>query len=430
MHVLFVHRNYPAQFGHVARYLAQHFSCRCTILSEHEAGTSGGVQRIQYHARGGATTATHPLSRAFENYVWHSHAVYEALQEHRDIRPDLVVGHSGFGSTLFLPSFLECPVVNYCEWFYGRGGDALGFRPEFPVNESIVLKQVTGNAPLLADLQGCSHAYTPTRWQHSRFPLEFQGKIEAIFDGVATDVWRPLQPSEIGVRSIAGRDIPTDTRIVTYVSRGFESMRGFDIFIKVAKLVSQAHRNVLFVCVGSDRCCYGNDAAYTGGKTFRQFVLDQERVDLDRFIFTGLVPPEELVRILNLSDLHIYLTVPFVLSWSMINALACGCTVLGSDTEPVREMITHGVNGLLAPFYDVESLAAQAVEVLDDPPSYRHLGEAGMRMIHEQYSVPVVIPKMLDLYRRVLSAAGCHGERLTCNTPRARGEGWDSSHAS
>jgi glycosyltransferase involved in cell wall biosynthesis len=405
MHVVFVHRQFPAQFGHVANYLTQRHGVGCTFVSEEKPNLSGGGRRIQFRMRGGAGKRTHYCSESFENYTWRSHAVYEALQAHPEVKPDLIVGHSGFGSTLFLGDLYDCPIINYCEWYYAPAGGEIDFRPEFRGPRINALRARGRNAALLADLQNCARAYSPTQWQRSRLPAEYQGKLETIFDGIDTDFWRRLDEDQSPPRTVAGREIPAGTRIVTYVSRGFESMRGFDIFVRVAKRICQTRSDVVFVCVGSDRCCYGNDAQFTGGKTFREYVLEQECVDLDRFIFTGMVPPAELVRIFNLSDLHIYLTVPFILSWSMMNALACGCTVLGSDTEPVREMIEDGVNGLLAPFNDVDGLAAKALAVLDDPAGYRRLGEAGMRMIHEKYSLPVVIPKMLDLYDRVLAGA-------------------------
>jgi glycosyltransferase involved in cell wall biosynthesis len=180
-------------------------------------------------------------------------------------------------------------------------------------------------------------------------------------------------------------------------------MRGFDIFMKVAKRICDARNDVVFVCVGSDRVCYGGDLNRIKEKTFREHVLQSDRFDLDRFIFTGRIAPEELVNVFSLSDLHIYLTVPFVLSWSMMDALACGCTVLASDTAPVREMIQHERNGLLAGFYDVDRFTKLALEVLDDPRAYRHLGAAASEMIHAKYSLERCLPRMLDLYQRTLS---------------------------
>ena len=156
-------------------------------------------------------------------------------------------------------------------------------------------------------------------------------------------------------------------------------MRGFDIFMRVAKRIYEQFPDVVFAVVGSDRVCYGGDENHIEHKTFREHVMAQSGYDRDRFIFTGLLGVSKLVDLWSISDLHLYFTVPFVLSWSMVDALACGCTVLASDTEPVREMIDDGKNGLLCDFYDVEGFAARAVEVLRDPAAFRYLGAAARR---------------------------------------------------
>ena len=161
---------------------------------------------------------------------------------------------------------------------------------------------------------------------------------------------------------------------------------------------------MLFVVVGEDRVAYGGDARFTGRKTFKQWVLENDTYDLDRILFAGRIPPPELARLFTLSDLHIYLTVPFVLSWSMMNALACGCTVLASDTAPVREMIRHEENGLLVDFFDVDGFVAAANRVLDEPAAYRALGSAGVKMIQENYRLEDCLAKMLALYQQVIGA--------------------------
>lgn len=399
MHVLFVHKNFPAQFGHIASYLIKHNDFRCSFVCELPPGNFDGIQRFQYKTQGGATRTTHYCSRTFENATWHAHAVYETMKAHPEIKPDLVVGHSGFGSTAFLADLYDCPIVNYFEYYYRSKNSDLDFRHEFPVKELDTLRSRTRNAMILLDLQTATAGYTPTAWQGSLLPAEYQSKIETIFDGVDTTVWyRRNVPRRVG-----DREIPPGTRIVTYVSRGFESMRGFDIFMKVAKRICDARQDVVFVCVGSDRVCYGGDLQRIKAKTFREYVMAGDDYDLSRFIFTGRVPPLQLAELMSLSDLHIYLTVPFVLSWSMMNALACGCTVLASNTAPVREMIQHGKNGLLADFYDVDRLAELALEVLDDPEAQRYLGRAGADMIHERYSLEQSLPQMLALYQRALN---------------------------
>lgn len=395
MHVLFVHQNYPAQFGHIAQHLSRSHGFRCTFVSERPPGKDGGVERIQYKLRGGATARSHYCSRTFENAVWHTHAVYEALKSRPDIRPDLVVGHSGFGSTLFLRELYDCRIINYFEFFYRPVGSDMDFRPDFPSSELNRLRARARNAMIMLDLDNCDAGYSPTAYQRGHFPAEYHDKVRVIFDGIDTSVWRP-QPNR--PRRLGDRTFPDDVRIVTYVARGFESMRGFDIFMKAAKRLCDRRRDVIFLIAGEDRVCYGGDEQVTGGKTFKEWVLAQDDYDLSRFVFLGRVPPQQLAQLFSIGDLHIYLTVPFVLSWSLLNSLACGATVLASNTAPVQEVIRHGENGLLVDFFDVEGFAETAERVLDAPDEYRHLGTAGVELIREKYTLEVCLPQMLELY--------------------------------
>lgn len=417
MHVLYVHPNFPAQFGHIANYLVRERGWRCTFVSETPPGSVGGIEKVQYKLGGGATVKTHFCSRTFENGVWHCDAVYQAMKGRPDVRPDLIVGHSGFGSTLFLRElYPDVPVVNLFEYYYHPHGPEsdMDFRKDlgWVTPEAKYLRSRCRNSMILLDLQNCNVGYCPTEFQRSRFPAEYAKKLRVVFDGVDRGVYHgfgeQLRPAG-GMRKIAGKEVPAGTRVVTYVSRGFESMRGFDVFMRVAKRIAQEHPDVVFFVVGADRIAYGGDADYTGGKTFKEWVLSREAFDLSRFVFTGLLPQGELARLLAATDLHIYLTVPFVLSWSMMDAMSCGAVVLGSATAPVREMIRDGENGLLADFFDVEGLARKAVAVLRDPGAYRALGRAAERMVEERYSLERVVPEMLRMYEQAAPGGAARG---------------------
>ena len=399
MHVLFVHKNYPAQFGHIARRLVSDFGWQCTFVSERPAGDDAGVRLIQYQlAEGAAGTTTHYCSRTFENAIWHSHAVYQACESSITSPPDLIIGHSGFGSTLFLRELFSCPVINYFEFYYRTRNSDIDFRPDFPPQPLDYLRARARNATMLLDLDNCDAGYCPTEWQRSLFPAEFLPKLNVLFDGIDCTLWRRLKSPS---RRIGDHVLPPQTRVVTYVSSSLESMRGFDIFMKVAKRIYQAYPEVFFIVVGSDEVQYGGDMRYIEADSFKEHVLQQDDYDLSRFCFTGAIRPERLVEILSLSDLHIYLTVPFVLSWSLFNALACECVVLASDTEPVREVIRHGENGLLNDFFDVDGFAEQALRVLRDPHSHGPLGQSGAETVRDRYSLDYCFPRVADFYERV-----------------------------
>lgn len=371
---------------------------QCTFVTNHPPSGKTELEIIPYPVLGGARRQTHYCARTFENAVAHAHGVYTACKGRNDLRPDLIVGHSGFGSTLFLRELFDCPIINHFEYFYHPHDSDMDFRPSMPPQELDVLRSYCRNAMLLLDLENCDAGYSPTLWQKSRFPDRYQDKIDVIFDGIDTSVWRRREEAP---RTVAGAPIPVGTRIVTYVSRGLESMRGFDIFMQVAKRIYEQHPEVLFVVVGADRVAYGGDLKSTGGASYKEFVLAQDSYDLTKFRFTGLLPPVDLASLLSISDLHIYLTVPFVLSWSLFNALACGAIVVASDTSPVREIVRHGENGLLAGFFDIDRFAELSLNVLREPERFRHLREAGSALINETYSLEKTLPRLMQLYERV-----------------------------
>ena len=397
MHVLFVHAAFPGQFGHIAAHLTNGQGFDCTFVSEEPPGTVGGIRKIQYRVKPDFKPSAF-LSQDFEEELAHAEAVYEALKPLRDsVRPDLIVGHAGWGTTLFLRElYPDVPVIDYFEYFYRPHRSAIDFRPEWPVSERAALRHRVQNAMIMLHLEYCTAGYSPTHFQHSLFPQSYRPKIRVIHDGIDTNFWRRQALPGGGQKG---------TRFVTYVSRSLESMRGFDIFMRMAKLIYDAYPDAVFLVAGWDTVEYGSDLEHIEEKSFKEHVLKQDHYDLDRIRFLGPVAPASLLQLFNLSDLHVYLTVPFVLSWSLLQAMACGCTILGSDTAPVKEVIRDGQNGILRDFFDVEGLAAAAVQVLTDPAGYRDLGRAAEDTVRERYSLDAVMPPMLAFYEEMSGGA-------------------------
>jgi glycosyltransferase involved in cell wall biosynthesis len=249
----------------------------------------------------------------------------------------------------------------------------------------------------LQQLHMVDAAYTPTQYQLGTAPAELQSKLRVIFDGIESEHW--IRKPVARPANFRGLNIGPDTRVVTYVSRGLESARGFDIFMQVAKRICKEMPNVLFLVAGEERTNYGHELHHIGQQSFKQWVLSKDDYDLSRIQFLGHIPGNDLMTLYNLSDLHIYLTVPYVLSWSMMQAMSAECTVLGSATTPVEEVIRDEHNGLLADFYDVDGLTDRALKVLRDPPQYRPLGQAARRLILEKYDKPKCVQQMVELFR-------------------------------
>ena len=411
MHVLFIHQAFPAQFGRLAYELVKDHGWKGSFLIEDlstcPTPTAEMLHALDIHKlhipeeeRDNKPT---PWPQIYGKFLGLARVVYEAVKNRPDLRPDLVVGHGGRGSpTVFLAELLRCPIINYCEYFFAKSHSDISYRVDLPpATEVAPFFPKCINAPVILGLANMDSGYSATEFQRSTFPERYQSKIEVQFDGIDTHLYRPRKkvPREWG-----GRSIPPGTKVVTFVARGLESVRGFDIFLKVARRICKERKDVLFLIAGTDHVYYGWDALHTGQANFRTWAMDRIEHDPDRFLFLGHIEPEKLAEVLCLSDLHLYLTVPFVLSWSLINAMSCGCTVIGSDVPSVREVIEPGKTGLVAPLFDADTIADMALEVLAQPAKYKPLGKAARALVLEKYSLEVCVPKLKDYFERVASA--------------------------
>ncbi len=411
MHVLFIHQAFPAQFGRLALELAKVHGWRCSFLIEDlstcPTPTREMLERLEIHKlvipaddRDNRPT---PWPQIYGKFLALCRSVFEGIRSRPGLRPDLVVAHGGRGApTPFLPEVVDCPIINYCEYYFAKRRSDISFRVDLPPAAEVApFFPKCINAPVLMGLVNADAGYSATEFQRNTFPERFRSKIEVHFDGIDTHLYRPRKKVP---RVIGGRTIPPDTKVVTFVARGLESVRGFDIFLKVARRIARARPDVVFAIAGTEHIYYGWDALHTGQASFKAWAESRIDNDPSRFLYLGHIEPENLAELLCLSDLHLYLTVPFVLSWSLINAMSCGCVVLGSDTPPVREVIEPGKTGLVEPLFDADRLAETALKVLDDPAEYRPLGKAARAVIQEKYSLETCVPKLKDYFERVASA--------------------------
>jgi glycosyltransferase involved in cell wall biosynthesis len=395
---MFLHPNFPGQFGPIALHLAAERKWPVTFVTSVETShLQLPFNRIRYKLPG-------PQSQTFFNpstlqgHLEHLGAVYTGLRSVPQLKPDLVVGHMSYGTLLYLRNLYDCPFVGYFEllpppfWT-----DGLVLRKEYPPPEGARLFNATYHALTYLHLHAVDAGYTPTHFQLGTAPAELRHKLRVIFDGMDTALFqRRTVPRPAQFR---GLTLDANTRVVTYVARGLESVRGFDIFMRAARRIADEMSDVIFLIAGSERTDYGHELNYLGGKSFKQHVLEQVGYDPGRFHFLGHIPLEELVTLYNLSDVHFYLTVPFVLSWSLMQALASECVVVGSATAPVQEVIDDDVQGLLADFYDVDGLAERALRVLRDPGQYRHLGQAARQRVLERYESRVCHEQLVQFFQ-------------------------------
>lgn len=363
MNLLFIHQGLPGQFKHLVPALAADRRHRVAAITQDRTYAEPGVRVVTYRPTRYAHAGTHHYVRLFENAVLHGQAVLRHAMALRDegFRPDVVVAHPGWGEALFLRDvFPRAKLLHFCEFFYhGRGAD-VGFEPGEGSMDAICRARAR-NAHLLLSLEACDAGWSATRWQRDRHPAAFRDKISVVFDGIDLSVVRPDARARFALPD--GRVLTREVPVVSYVARNLEPYRGFPSFMRALPAVLAANPAAQVVIVGGDGVSYGQPAP--GGVTWRA-AMEAELGPLDpaRVHFTGPLVYRDYLSLLQVSRAHVYLTVPFVLSWSCAEALAAGCALVASHTPPVEEFVRHGENGLLVDFHDPAAIAVAVGAVL------------------------------------------------------------------
>jgi glycosyltransferase involved in cell wall biosynthesis len=397
MRVLFLHNNFPAQYRHVALNLAQDPKNVVVFATKNREVTLAGINKAIFQPSRDPHPTTHHYVRPLENAVLHGQAVFKLTEQLKaqGFVPDVICGHSGWGPTLFVKdAFPDTPLICYFEWFYHAHGSDADFDPTEPLTIDDVARIRVKNAPILIDLYTCDRGLSPTNWQKAQFPPEFQSKFSVIHDGVDTEFFQPNPQAKLVLPNL---DLSGVDEIITYVARGMEPYRGFPQFIESIAYVQERRPNTHVVIVGSDRVCYGKPLA--DGQTYKELMLKKVPLDLSRVHFTGSLPYAQYLKVIQASSVHVYLTRPFVLSWSMIEAMSTGCLVLGSDTAPVTEIIQDGENGLLVDFFSPEKIADRIDEVLDHPTKMAEIRANARKTVLERYALADLLPKHIQLIK-------------------------------
>lgn len=396
MKILFLHSNFPAQFRHLAVNLAKNADNRIVFGTTRKEGQIPGVYKLIYTPSREPKRETHHYIKPLESAVLHGQAVYRELNKLKKdgFYPEIVYGHSGWGPTMFIKDvFPRSKLLCYFEWFYNADGSDVGFDPSEPLTPDDKLRIRIKNAPILTDLYSCDAGLCPTFWQKNQFPQEYHNKLKVLHDGIDTDYFSPRKDEKLILPSI-GLNLSEAKEIVTYVSRGMEPYRGFPQFMETVSLLQQRRKNCHVVVVGEDRVAYGR--RLPDGKSYKQLMLDKFDFDLSRLHFTGRLPYPQYLQVLRASSAHVYLTRPFVLSWSMLEAMSTGCLLVASDTPPVREVIEDGVNGILVDFFSPQDIMGKLEKALDNPDRVEKLKTNARRTILEKYGLSDLLPKHLE----------------------------------
>lgn len=396
MHILFLHPNFPAQFRHLAVTLAQDSKNTVVFGTTRKEGNLPGVYKAIYSPSREPHPQIHQYVRPLENAVLHGQAVYRLCVQLKaqGFIPDVVYAHSGWGPSLFIKdAFPKAKLLCYFEWFYHAHGTDADFDPSEPLDADAEARIRIKNAPILIDLYSCDRGLSPTNWQRQQFPPEYHSKITVHHDGVDTQFFQP-QPGAKLVLPRINLDLRDVPEIVTYVARGMEPYRGFPQLIETIALLQQRRPQCHAVIVGENRVAYGKPLP--DGKTYKDYMLEKVPLDLSRVHFTGLLPYPEYLQVLQASSAHIYLTRPFVLSWSMLESMATGCLVVASNTPPVIEIIQDGVNGLLVDFFSPQQICDRVEEALDNPTQMASIRAKARETIQERYDLGKLLPQHLQ----------------------------------
>ena len=403
MSILFIHQGFPAQFKHLAPALVNSgHKVRALTLSKTETNRWNGVQLVTYSLNRSNAKEVHPLAVDFESKVIRGEACLKAALQlkNQGYIPDIIVAHPGWGESLFLKQIWpDAKLKLYCEFFYHSRGVDVGFDPEFSSSDPadagrVILK----NANILLQFQQADAGLSPTHWQASTFPTHIRDKITVVHDGVDTDVLKPNSHAQFTLDS--GKALTRDDEVITFVSRALEPYRGFHVFMRSLPTLLTKRPSAQILIVGKEGVSYG--AQPTDGMSWRQRFVNEIFPKLDdsqrsRVHFLNTIPYDRFISLLQVSRVHVYFTYPFVLSWSLLEAMSVGCAVVASDTQPLREAITHNDTGLLVDFFDSEALANATIELLNNQEMRIRLSEAARMFAKAHYDLKTVcLPEQMS----------------------------------
>ena len=411
MRILFVHQNFPGQYVHIIQRLAQQGQHQLVALGINDLDRGRGIpeslNHFRYRLDRGNTQGVHPLVMETETKIIRAEGCARAAEQLKTqgFVPDLICAHPGWGESLFLKAIWpDAPLLCYQEFFYNEHGFDSNFDPEFQDERSwqAQAKLTMKNAYLHLTLEQADWNVSPTHFQASSFPEHWRRKISVIHDGV--DLRKAvLNPSPAPLQLPDGTVLEKGQPIVTFVNRCLEPYRGCHTFIRAIPELQRQHPGVRLVIVGQTKgVSYG--AACPDGEWKDRFLAEIEgQFDPSRVHFTGPLPYSQFVPLLQLSACHVYLTYPFVMSWSLLEAMACGCAVVGSDTAPVREAIQHGRNGLLVDFFSPKDLAAAVADLLVHRDRAAAFGAAARQTVERTYDLDACVTRQLALMDLVAS---------------------------
>ena len=423
MNILFIHQNFPAQFKFLAPKLsAIGHNVKALLINNGTRNSRSNVNlsdanklpssyknvELNYYSVHRSTSESiHPWCQDFETKVIRAEGCYKALilLRNQGFVPDLVIAHHGWGESMFVKDvWPSTPLALYCEFFYQVNGADFNFDPEFPHLEEDNCSLQLKNVNHLVHCHQADAGISPTKWQASTFPSPFKEKISVIHDGIDTNILAPDKSSSVVINN--KQKFTAANEIITFVNRNLEPYRGFHIFMRALPELLKRKPNANVFLVGGASVSYGQAAP--NGKSWKDIFINEVRPsipdkDWSRVYFLGQIPYECFINLLQISSVHVYLTYPFVLSWSLLESMSIGCPIIASNTKPLLEVIKHNHNGRLIDFFDVRALTKEIIYLLDNPQEARRLGNNARKFAIDNYDLnSVCLPKQIEWVNSLL----------------------------
>ncbi len=408
MRIVFIHQNIPGQYRALMPHYASDPANEVFGIGEDKnikhnfIKIPDRLRLIGYRMPDMPDYVGHSFMKHTDPFYYRGEIVARCLLELKKngFKPDVVCAHPGWGESLFVKDvFPDTRLINYCEFLYHSTGQDFGFDPEFPEPPQSEFGIRARNNVQLISLDGMDYGISPTRWQATRYPIQYQPKIATIHEGVKTEAVCPDQRTVINLldRKVT---LTAQSEVITFINRNFEPYRGFHVFMRALPEILARRPNAHVIMIGGDDVSYGKRLSEG---TWRQWMLNQvgSQLDLSRVHFVGKVAYNDYLRVLQISTVHVYMTYPFVLSWSMLESMSAGCLVVGSRTAPVMEVLKHGDNGLLVDFFNREQLVETVVKAIENRKDMMDIRRRARQTIIDKYDFNTVcLPKQFQLIEK------------------------------
>jgi glycosyltransferase involved in cell wall biosynthesis len=407
MNYLFIHQNFPAQYRHVTRYLADQPGNQVYFITQPNENEMPGVHKITYPKDLRGPINCHAYAAEIDRAIHTGATVAEVCRDLAagGFRPDLIIGHSGWGETLFVKDvFPDVPLLANFEFYYHARGVDVGFDPEFVTIFNDPSRLRARNGVNLLAFQAADWGHSATEWQRGLNPPEMQSRISVLHEGVDTALACPNEHARFEI-PLSKRVLTRRDEVVTYVARNLEPYRGFHIFMRSLPELLRRRKHAQVVIVGADGVSYG--APPPPRSSYREMMLKElgAGIDLSRVHFLGMLDYRAYLNLLQVSSAHVYLTYPFVLSWSLIEAMACGCLIVGSATPPVLEVMRDGENGMTVDFFDHQTLTERVVDALEAPRAMQSMRKAARDTALARFDLKsVLLPRWMALFDDLVAA--------------------------